>query len=571
MKSIRYRSLVRRVVLIPMTVMAFLVCVTIGASVAGYIIMQQRMVDNYLNTLGIALNRLEMRMGQVDNELVEFLSNDVNHIRLRSFDLDTPVEEYAAYLGGVSVWMIQVLDAYSETEGMFVYYRNLDRLLMRGRSNTAVHAFIQERLEQTEGEKSRWVLVDAKGNMYLVSVKEYQNFVSGVWMAVDEIRQELGLEDENYPGTVYLQDQEGHVAVADERWDTAFIADVADGETFYTDWGTYRNQMVSGSETTLSVGLLLSESSLLEEIPLLSKGILLLAVGSIALVPMTALWLRRRIAEPVKELADGMRRLGAGDMDYRIPLEDKTSVDEFDRLKYYFNLMTDQLNDLEYRLYISKIKQQRTELKYISQQIRPHFILNALNLIYTYEEKEFPLVKKMVLYLSEYFRYIVNLRVDFVSLLQEMRHVKNYLRIQKERYLDRFDFVVEWEAQLSQVPIPPLIIQTFVENCIKHGMKNHGKTLIYVLAEQEEKLLKLTVSDAGQGFPSDKIRLLECFLSTRQTQDGLGVGIQNAVERLDMLYERRIDIRFYNRKQGGAVVELLLPLHPPEKEGTADV
>ena len=64
-------------------------------------------------------------------------------------------------------------------------------------------------------------------------------------------------------------------------------------------------------------------------------------------------------------------------MEYRIPLKEKKYFNEYDRLIIKFNEMMDNVNELEFILYKTKIKEQRTELKYISQQIRPHFISNT--------------------------------------------------------------------------------------------------------------------------------------------------------------------------------------------------
>ncbi len=55
-------------------------------------------------------------------------------------------------------------------------------------------------------------------------------------------------------------------------------------------------------------------------------------------------------------------------------------------------------------------------MRFLSQQIQPHFILNAMNILYSYEKEEYPLIQKMILCLSKYFRYVVNANTDFVKL-----------------------------------------------------------------------------------------------------------------------------------------------------------
>ena len=144
--------------------------------------------------------------------------------------------------------------------------------------------------------------------------------------------------------------------------------------------------------------------------------------------------------------------------------------------------------------------------------------------------------------------------------------MENYLKIQKERYLDRFEYFVEWEVGVQHLPLPPLIIQTFVENCIKYGMRGEGKTFIYVLASLEGEHLKLMIADTGNGFSQEVMDKVRTFIDTRIHQEGLGVGIQNAFERLYILYGEGVEVKLRNALSGGAVVELYLPIEQSEDE-----
>ena len=277
--------------------------------------------------------------------------------------------------------------------------------------------------------------------------------------------------------------------------------------------------------------------------------------STIALV----LWLNTRISRPIFQIKDAMERYGNGDVEYRLEERNVKTADEFDLLGHSLNEMMDKVNELEYNLYETRLKEQETQLKYISQQIRPHFILNALNVIYTYKEDEFPLVKKMVMYLVNYFRYIVNLRVDFVELSQEFRHVENYLNIQKERTQNKIESFVEWEQSVGDALIPPLILQTFVENSIKYAV-NDNKLYVIVRAQEEEGRVRIRVSDTGQGYRQETLDRINRFLETREDDGSLGVGIVNAVERMDILYHGEVLLRVGNAEGGGAYTEIILPL-----------
>lgn len=560
MEQKKTQSIVRRVVLLPMSVMTIIVCITIVSCVIGFLNMRQQMIDSNISTLQISQNQLENLLKQIDHAFIEYWNSNESYAYLKGYNRSTPREQYLVHESDTLTWMRTLSNSYEEVQGTFAYYENIGNYLFRGNTNPNVNAYIKTRVQSGHTSSNHWELATIGGQQYLLIIKHYNRFYGGVWIPVDILTQNLNLDSEGYRGYVYLIDSSRRNTLADTEACRMLLEEGgAKARLLVRDQMLY-NYLADSSQEDLMLGILIPQTSLIEDIPLLNKGIFILAMLSVLLVPVLVLWLRRKIAVPVRAIDDAMQLIGEGNMDYRIPLPDKKAYDEFDRLFARFNQMMDEWNELEFKLYKTKLREQQTELKYISQQIRPHFILNALNIIYTYEENEFPLVRKMVLYLTEYFRYIVNLRVDFVEVEQELRHIENYLNIQKERYLDRFDFFVEWEVAAQKLLLPPLIIQTFVENCMKYGMAGDRKTFIYVLASRKEHTLSLMIADTGNGFSEETLARINRFIQTREHQDGLGVGIENAIERMDILYEERVNVNVRNALSGGAVVELSLPL-----------
>lgn len=563
----KFRSIVRRVVLLPMSVMAVIVCITIISCVIGFFNMRQQMVDSSLSSLQVSQNQLENLLNQIDHAFIQYWNTNDSYSYLKTFDQSTPPERYVVYEADTRKWMTNLINGYAEVQGAFVYFENIDSYQFQGATNSQMNEYIHKRGADSWDLYNHWELKEIDGMQYLLIVKNYNQFYGGVWIPVEALADSLNLNAEGYRGIVYLTDNRGNHSLKGR-----------DGQPIPQELGNGReivrvedqllyNYLATGTQEDIILGLLIPQTTLFAEIPMLNKGLFLMALLSIALVPVVALWLRRKVALPVRAIDEAMRLIGEGNMDYRIPLPDKRAYDEFDRLMVRVNHTIDELNDLEFKLYKRTIWEQQTELRYISQQIRPHFILNALNIIYTYEENEFPLVKKMVLYLTEYFRYIVNLREDFVEVEQELHHVENYLKIQKERYLDRFDFFVEWEAAVGSLQIPPLLIQTFVENCIKYGMSGERSTFIYVLASMERGQLKMMVADTGNGFSQETMDKVQAFLDTRQHQEGQGIGIENAIERMYILYGVDVEVKLRNALSGGAVVEIYLPAVEGGKDG----
>ncbi len=254
-------------------------------------------------------------------------------------------------------------------------------------------------------------------------------------------------------------------------------------------------------------------------------------------------------------------------MGYRIPIKKKKWVGEFDELNIHFNNMLNQLEETNEQLVQEEIDRQKLELHSLNQQIKPHFILNALNIIYMYEDNEFPVAKKMVLYLTKYFRYLVNLKSNFVCLWEEIEFIESYLNIQKIRYPKRFTPFVEWEEELRYAKVPAVLIQTFVENCVKHGFENGNLMFIFVLVKKlDNHTMEIMIADTGKGFSPEILVQLQDYLKSRKYNSNLGVGIQNTVNKLDILYGEKYTIFMGNNESGGARVCIRIPLQIEQEE-----
>jgi two-component system sensor histidine kinase YesM len=151
---------------------------------------------------------------------------------------------------------------------------------------------------------------------------------------------------------------------------------------------------------------------------------------------------------------------------------------------------------------------------------------------------------------------------EFVALKDELLHVKNYLRIQELRFPGNLttEFVVP--EFLSGTPVPPLIIHTFVENTIKHSVTLdepiHLSIEIDVIENEEKSGIRISIKDTGKGFTEDILHKLQTGEKIVDEQ-GEHIGIRNAQKRLMLLYDGIADFSCRNEKNGGAVIEMILP------------
>lgn len=170
-------------------------------------------------------------------------------------------------------------------------------------------------------------------------------------------------------------------------------------------------------------------------------------------------------------------------------------------------------------------------------QLNPHFILNSLNSISTRMYKnELDEANSLLTQFSKLMRQVMlNADKSDQFLVEELKFVENYLLIEQKRYKGLFNFKINYDAlAIQDIRIPSMVLQTHVENAIKHGLRNRqsgGLLKVEVLVGHE---IKIIIEDNGMG--RKKARMLDT--------KGSGVGIK-ASEEILKIYEsiKKIKIR----------------------------
>lgn len=208
---------------------------------------------------------------------------------------------------------------------------------------------------------------------------------------------------------------------------------------------------------------------------------------------------------------------------------------------YFQNYKRTEINSLRY-LAASK----ESELKSLKAQLNPHFIFNCMNSIRALIDENPANAKIAVTQLSNILRNTLLMdKSKEIALKDEMNLVNDYLNLEKIRYEERLGFEFKIHEDVLQCLIPPFLIQSQVENAIKHGISAFpGFGMIVVEAFQEMSLLRIKVSNTGK----------------LNTQTPLtGVGFKNSIQRLELLYGDQGKI-FINEINDLVVVEISLPL-----------
>lgn len=170
------------------------------------------------------------------------------------------------------------------------------------------------------------------------------------------------------------------------------------------------------------------------------------------------------------------------------------------------------------------------QLKMLRYQINPHFLFNVLNSIYTLIDENTEKAKKLVIDMSEYFRYTLNKEQQTTTTIEkEVESIIKYLEIQKTRFEEEFQYEISVADEVKSLLIPSFIIHLLIENAVKYGTKTmKGKLIICLSVKKVNKMLFINVTNTG--------KLLNGSHPDERKNDGTGNGIDNLKFRMALYY-----------------------------------
>jgi two-component system, sensor histidine kinase YesM len=295
-----------------------------------------------------------------------------------------------------------------------------------------------------------------------------------------------------------------------------------------------------------------------------------LAVIYLILLPCTigfsvfAAWLiSASIYRPIKKLHDVTTTIAQNDLQ---ALVYSRNVDEIAELGNNFNIMIGKIREL----LNAKVKEQenlkKAELKALQAQINPHFLYNTLDtIVWMAEASKTDQVIEIVRALSSFFRISLSKGKDWISIRQEIEHVRSYLAIQKMRYRDILDYKIEVDENLMDGTILKLTLQPLVENALYHGIKNKrdGGTITVRAQSVGPDLVRLEVQDDGVGFTPYKLAEIRSILNDDSSEISLkegGFGLENVNKRIKLYYGKQYGLYVQSEYLGGTQVVARIPL-----------
>jgi two-component system sensor histidine kinase YesM len=217
------------------------------------------------------------------------------------------------------------------------------------------------------------------------------------------------------------------------------------------------------------------------------------------------------------------------------------SNDEIGYLEKSFNDMIVRLDKHIQTAYVYQLQSKTAELKALQAQINPHFLFNTLESIRinALMNKDAD-TAKMIHILGNLFRWNIKTPGLFVELRQEIEYAEAFVELQKLRYADAFEVVIEAPQMLLPLGVPKFILQPLVENAIVHGLKgvSSGGIISIGAAEAQGGVLEITVEDNGHGMDADAVARIEAQLDQPEADQGdqYSIGLSNVHQRIRILF-----------------------------------
>jgi two-component system LytT family sensor kinase len=191
--------------------------------------------------------------------------------------------------------------------------------------------------------------------------------------------------------------------------------------------------------------------------------------------------------------------------------------------------------------------QNKIKLKYLKNQIQPHFFFNTLNNLYALSLESSDKVPDVIIKLSNLMEYVLYDIEDtkYVPLIKEIDYIQNYIEIEKLRF-QNVEVRINLESDIDNINVPPLLFITLIENAFKHGGINNEKLKIKI---------NFRVINSNLEF-----EIINNFVISQPLKYKKGIGLSNTKKRLKLIFknnfiiQQMIKFNFY-------IIKIQIPLY----------
>lgn len=282
----------------------------------------------------------------------------------------------------------------------------------------------------------------------------------------------------------------------------------------------------------------------------LAEVIALIGIAAVLLVLLLTLYISRQFAKPIKELVAAMRMYSVEGNNVELSADYEN---EFGYLFSGYRKQNERIEELYQSVQLRYEQQRKAEIEALQANINPHFLYNMLDqLNWMAIEAGQDELSRILELMGRMFRIGLSNGDTFITIGDELEHIKSYLEIQQLRWGGGLQYAIDAPAELRPFFIPKLTLQPFVENSIVHGFNKRLHGYVHIKLVDYEDSLFIIIDDDGSG--------LTQAVDEQQKRRTGGYGIRNVRERIAGYFGEEYGITLSDREVGGTRVEIILPL-----------
>ena len=524
----------------------------------------QKLVSLYMQSIDRNLNSIEMYISNIlttNTDIVDMqYQQDPARRNAAKFQLfrrlSGDIVQYN-YINSIFVYAVETDDYFSVYSMSSVDYATQENV------NLYIKALLQDPQQRPDLSQTGYFSAEITGKYYIFRILNYDQMYIGTWVSADLLKEPLVRAYEG-TSTISLFMTADGVPMNNQDFVTENQISLPGRYDDYYLTGARVKYLAIGQASSyenFSLVILIPDKAILENLGYFNQLALIISLFFIILIPLYVFFLRKSLFSPLQAILNVINRIKEGSLDERISYPAKSP--EFTMINASFNGMMDQIHTLKINVYEEQISKQKEEAENLRLQISPHFFMNSLHIIYSLAQiKDFALVQEMSLCLFRYFSYISRKKMSLVKLSEEINHIRNYLRIMELRFINGFTYSIEAPEELLEVLIPPLSVQTFIENTMKYALTMDEVIELSVKVEPCKCAsgagVRIAIYNSGQWIREDILKNLQTGQRIVDEQ-GEHIGIWNVYRRLQIAYEGKASLMINNIKPKGVLAEMLVP------------
>lgn len=285
---------------------------------------------------------------------------------------------------------------------------------------------------------------------------------------------------------------------------------------------------------------------------------LVILLTSICLTIILSMLIANQVAKPIVSLSKKMEHVEEHNFSVKI---DTKRTDEIGTLQRKYKEMIDRIRDLIEKDYKREMENREAKFLALQSQINPHFLYNTLQVISGMAlKKGAKEIYEMTQRLGGMFRYITNKRGDLVYIWEEVKHLQNYLYIQKVRFGENIAIDVFVDEQVNDAMIPLLSLQPIIENSFKHGFESQiEKGVLNIDIQKVFDEIEIVIEDNGMGMSIEELEMVREKLSTDYYSHNPSIGLKNVDTRIKLYFGNEYGIEITSKENEYTKVIIRLP------------